>query len=113
MKHILTLSVILCVALSLVSCKNGKQAKQIINVVKNEYKALNESSAYKNAKARLRYERAKEYINSSYTYSICSTCNGYGMLYLADEYGNAVTDYNGNFTFVECEDCRGNGYVED
>lgn len=113
MKHLFILGIVLCGTMSLVSCKNGKQAKQIYNVVRKEYKALNENNAYKNAKARFRYERAKEYLNDSYTYSLCSSCNGYGVLYLADEYGNAIVDDYGNFSFVQCDDCDGNGYVED
>lgn len=113
MKKIISIVVFLCAILSFSSCRNGKQAKQIYNVVKKEYKALNESDAYKSAKARLRYERAKEYLNSSYTYSLCSQCNGYGFLYLTDEYGYAILDDNGNLSLVECDNCDGNGYVED
>lgn len=110
MKKIITIVVFLCAILSFSSCRNGKQ---IYNVVKKEYKALNESDAYKSVKARLRYERAKEYLNSSYTYSLCSQCNGYGFLYLTDENGYAILDDDGNLSLVECDNCNGNGYVED
>lgn len=96
----------------LVSCKPN-QAKKTLDIVRKEYKALNENQGVKYLKYKHRMETAKELIGSSTSYSLCYTCNGYGVLYLVDDYGYPVLDYTGNYTFMTCEDCNGNGYVEE
>lgn len=43
-------------------------------------------------------EIAKELIGSSTSYSLCYTCNGYGVL--VDDYGYPVLDYTGNYIYI-------------
>ena len=39
----------------------------------------------------------------------CTTCDGYGVLCLVDQYGNPIYDYNGNLQLTSCDDCGGTG----
>lgn len=109
MKHSLLLLLATCL---LVGCKPN-QTKKALDIVRKEYKALNENQGIKYLKYKHRMETAKELIGSSSSYSLCYSCNGYGVLYLVNEYGNPILDYNGNFTFTTCQDCGGNGYVKE
>lgn len=91
----------------------AQSGKKTLDIVRKEYKALNKNQGIKYLKYKHRMETAKELIGSSTSYSLCYTCNGYGVLYLVNDYGYPVLDYAGNYTFTTCEDCSGNGYVEE
>lgn len=41
----------------------------------------------------------------------CARCSGQGFLYRVDNYGNILTDYNGNAIVVTCPNCGGRGQV--
>lgn len=42
---------------------------------------------------------------------ICPQCQGAGMVYMTDMYGNVVFDYYGNPQVVPCPNCGGTGQV--
>ena len=42
----------------------------------------------------------------------CARCSGQGFLYRVDNYGNILTDYNGNAIVVSCPNCGGKGVVQ-
>ncbi len=112
MKRYGIISIVVCAfVLTLCGCKDARTTKKVIDTVRKEYKALNSNNAYKYHKYKHRYETAKKYINNSNQTHLCGTCNGYGVLYLIDAYGNAITDGYGNFQFTSCSNCGGNGYV--
>lgn len=106
--QITTGSLILLISLVLASCGKASKAKPIIEKAYKEYKAASKSDAVQYLKWKNRYEQA-ERIYNEVTTSPCGTCNGYGVVYLVDEYGYAITDYNGNYQFQFCPHCGGTG----
>lgn len=65
MKYVLLILGAICI---LVSCKPN-QAKKTLDIVRKEYKALNENQGIKYLKYKHRMETAKELISSSTSYS--------------------------------------------
>lgn len=110
MKSLLYLSVSICL---FCGCKNPKQAKTVINAAVKEYKALNNTPGVRYLKYKNRMETVKEWLNTEPSYSLCYKCNGYGVLYLVDDYGYAILDTYGNYILETCHACDGNGYTED
>ncbi len=108
MKFIFILGISIFLPIVLTSCKDARSNKKIIDTIRKEYKALNNNNG---AKYRYRYETAKRHVENSYNYRICLTCNGYGILYSVDLYGNPIVDYYGNFQFTGCHNCNGYGYT--
>lgn len=92
---------------SFVSCK-GKQVKAIYE----GYRAFTESDAYKCYKAYHRAQTVKNLLASQPSYSLCEKCNGYGILYLVDSYGNPMLDAYGNYSTVICDNCQGYGCIQ-
>lgn len=54
----------------------------------------------------------RNYNQSSYSTMACPQCQGNKIVYLVDNYGNPITDYNGNYQTITCPTCGGNGIVE-
>lgn len=96
-------------SLSFLSCGKASKAKPVIEKAYKEYKAASKSDAVQYLKWKHRYEQAERIYNEITTLSPCGTCNGYGVVYLVDEYGYAITDYNGNYQFQLCPYCGGTG----
>lgn len=44
-------------------------------------------------------------------YATCPYCNGGGIVYATDMYGNVLVDYYGNPQTTTCGNCRGSGQV--
>lgn len=91
------------------SCKNASKAKPVIEEVVNSYKAASKSDAIRYLKTKNRMEMAEDLYNEITAPDPCSTCNGYGVVYQIDSYGNPVTDYYGNIQFLYCPSCGGTG----
>lgn len=101
---------ILLVMLGMVcSCRNASKAKPVIEEVVNSYKAASKSDAIRYLKTKNRMEMAEDLYNEITVPNPCSTCNGYGVVYQIDSYGNPVTDYYGNIQFLYCPSCGGTG----
>ncbi|MBQ9312131.1 MAG: hypothetical protein IJ213_03695 [Bacteroidales bacterium] len=85
--------------------------KPKIKDVERLYKSVTESDAYRFYKMQNRvhkFNQLREYIYSSYVKK-CDMCNGWGILYISDEYGNAILDNYGNIQYVYCGKCHGEG----
>lgn len=91
------------------SCKNASKAKPIVDEVVNSYKAASKSDAIRYLKMQNRIQMAEDIYNDLTAPNPCSTCNGYGVVYQIDPYGNAVRDYYGNVQFFYCPTCGGTG----
>lgn len=52
-----------------------------------------------------------DYNQNSYNTMACPQCQGHKFVYLVDNYGNYITDYNGNYQTITCPTCGGNGVV--
>lgn len=90
-----------------VSCRNSSKAKRFVEKAVNEYRAASKSDAVRYLKTRNRINKAKELLDNYTSSSSCSTCNGYGVVYQVDIYGNVITDYYGNTIFYFCPECGG------
>lgn len=44
-------------------------------------------------------------------YATCPYCNGGGIVYVTDMYGNVLVDYYGNPQTITCGNCGGSGQV--
>lgn len=86
----------------------GGKGKRIGEKIYQEYKAASKSDAVQYLKLKSRFEQAERIYNDM-VYSPCATCNGYGVVYLVDEYGYAITDAYGNYQFRFCPTCGGSG----
>lgn len=91
MKKILLFAIVVMCTLSLSSCKNGRQVKQVVNLVKKySGKAVKSSE-----KARIVTRYGDDVIrNIEFVQVQCDVCYGTG-------------EYQGYI----CENCDGNGYV--
>ena len=91
-----------------VSCRNTSKTTDFVKKAVNKYRAANESDAIRYLKMRNRINQVEKLINNNTSY--CSTCNGYGVVYQIDEYGNVITDYYGNTIFYLCPSCSEYSY---
>ena len=101
--------IILLLAIGLVSCKgsSGKKALDIGKKVYKEWKKVPQP-----AKSKLNREIRNQFLERIESHQeICSSCGGYGVLCLVDEYGNPIYDYDGNLQTITCEDCGGYGAI--
>ena len=48
---------------------------------------------------------------SQANYATCPYCNGGGIVYATDMYGNVLVDYYGNPQTITCGNCGGSGQV--
>lgn len=48
---------------------------------------------------------------SQANYATCTYCNGGGIVYATDMYGNVLVDYYGNPQTITCGNCSGSGQV--
>ncbi|MFR8948224.1 MAG: hypothetical protein ACLVJI_03550 [Bacilli bacterium] len=53
------------------------------------------------------YEDTQSQVN----YATCPYCNGGGIVYATDMYGNVLVDYYGNPQTITCGNCGGSGQV--
>lgn len=92
----------------LFSCGKASKAKPLLQKAYREYKAASKSDAVQYLKWKNRYEHAERIYNDAVS-NPCTVCNGYGVVYLVNEYGYAITDYEGNYQFSFCPACGGTG----
>ena len=92
-----------------ISCGKASKAKPLIEDAVETYKAANRSDAIRYLKTKNRIEMAEDIYNNYISSSPCSMCNGYGVVYKTDAYGNAITDYYGNVQLFFCPVCGGSG----
>lgn len=92
-----------------ISCGKPSKAKPLIEDAVEAYKAANRSDAIRYLKTKNRIEMAEDIYNNYISSSPCSMCNGYGVVYKTDAYGNAITDYYGNVLLFFCPTCGGSG----
>lgn len=123
------------IAILLCSCK-GSGGKKIATeatefIEKKAGKYLNrdaktfeseESSALRTYKNKRRADRlrenidehleedAEEYVPQQIVIQ-CTQCNGGGIVYVVDGFGNIVTDYYGNAQTMYCPNCKGQGRI--
>lgn len=98
----------LACVLCLSSC-NGKTAKTTGRVVKEawqEYRKVSQSNGVRYLKAKNKLEQIDNAINR---YNVCDACDGWGVVYHVDNYGNIITDYYGNPALFTCDYCGGSG----
>lgn len=107
-KNVVAVVLAILFAGMLSSCRNVSKAKPVIEDIYKEYKAASKSDAVKYLKWKNRYEQAERVYNNT-IHTPCGTCNGYGVVYLVNEYGQALTDYDGNYQFQLCPNCGGTG----
>ncbi|MBQ2980142.1 MAG: hypothetical protein IJE18_08565 [Bacteroidaceae bacterium] len=100
----IVLSVGLCI-----SCRNSSNTKLFVDKAVKEYRAASKSDAVRYLKTQNRINQAERLIDNYYSSSSCSTCNGYGVVYQVDAYGNVITDYYGNTIYYFCPTCGGSG----
>lgn len=108
MKKIITSVVLLAACFSFVGC-NRVKPKQIEKAGKTlikEYKAMNESEAMRYFRTVNKLQRLEDIYNS---YSRCSQCDGYGVVYAVNEYGYLNCDNYGNPYVYTCPQCGGSG----
>lgn len=96
-------------AITLSSCNNPSKVKTVIEKGVKSYKAASKTDAVRYLKAKHRMEMANDIYNGYIAPLPCSTCNGYGVVYQIDAYGNAITDYYGNILYSYCPHCNGTG----
>lgn len=99
--------ILLMLLIPTISSCRGK-GKRVAEKVYKEYKAASKSDAVQYLKRKNQYDQAKKIYDGIFN-SPCNTCNGYGVVYLVDAYGYAITDYNGNYQFQLCPHCGGTG----
>lgn len=105
MKKIPILILCVLVLTSISSCR--KDSSKVVKSIK-EWRAASKSDAIQFLKWKHRFEQAEKVYNNM-IYSPCSTCNGTGVVYQIDPYGNIVTDYYGNVQYFWCPSCAGTG----
>ena len=106
------IGIFLAIALSIgmcVSCKNPKPVGEAVKKFAKKYRAASKSDALRDLKFKHRFEKAQELYDNYTSSSPCGTCNGYGVVYQVDSYGNVITDYDGNTIFYFCPSCGGSG----
>ena len=108
-KHLFLLALVSISAIAFSSCKNASKAKPLIEDVVKSYKAASKTDAVRYWKARNRVDMANKIYDGYIAPTPCSTCNGYGVVYQIDAYGNAITDYYGNIQYFYCPHCNGTG----
>ena len=57
------------------------------------------------------YDNDYEDTQSQVNYATCPYCNGGGIVYATDMYGNVLVDYYGNPQTITCGNCGGSGQV--
>lgn len=108
MKKFSLLVVILACAFCFSSC-NGKSAKTTERVVKEafqEYRKVSQNDGVRYLRTKHKLEQIDNAINQR---NVCHTCDGYGVVYHIDNYGNIITDYYGNPALFTCDQCGGSG----
>lgn len=113
-----TIPIILSLALLCISC-GGKESKKVVdstvkelvNRAEEKFRSANQSDAVRYLKTKHRIEMAEDIYNNHISPSPCPTCNGYGVVYRIDAYGNAITDAYGNIQFLFCPMCGGSGQI--
>lgn len=112
LKRIAAAIIVVYCLTTLVSC-NGRTVKEGGKAVKSlykEYRALTETNAYRYYQS----QRLTEKFNRlKLNLTRCSTCSGYGIVYMVDDYGNYYGQYDmcGNFypNIYTCPACGGSG----
>lgn len=90
------------------SCNKAPKSVPVIKKAYDEIRAASKSDAIQYLKWQHRLEQAERVYNNL-TVNPCVYCNGYGVVYQVDQYGNALIDYNGNYQIVFCPACGGTG----
>ena len=121
------LTVIVFAAFLVSSCKGSagkKAATETIEFIEKESshygddvgKLLDEegTKAVKSYESKPRMRRLHHGNDDASSYQqptivMCGQCNGTGMVYLLDGYGNIMTDYYGNPQIAPCPACGGSG----
>lgn len=135
MKNFSFILSVLFFSLLFTSCRgcNGKRVateaaefveKKASKYIERESKAFEdeESSALRTYKNKRRADRIRDNIDNlleedeeeyvpQQTIIQCPQCNGGGIVYVVDAYGNIVTDYYGNAQTMYCPNCQGQGRV--
>lgn len=95
--------------LGLVSCK-GSSSKKVIDVGKSIYKAYKEIPAPARNKLNgiIRSEVTNQFAPGQVQ---CPACGGYGILFLVDDFGYPIYDYNGQIQTCLCSNCSGQGFI--
>lgn len=104
-----TILPILFLSMLIASCGKASKAEPIVKEAIEAYKAANRSDAVRYLKMKHRLEMAENVYNNYISSYPCSMCNGYGVVYKTDDYGNAVTDDYGNVQLFFCPTCGGSG----
>ena len=99
---------ILLSGMALLSCNKASKVVPEAKKLYQEYRAASKSNAIKYHKMKNNYERAQQ-IYEGLTDNTCNTCNGYGVVYLVNEFGTPITDYYGNYQYQYCPCCGGTG----
>lgn len=110
-KNVMIAAIVCC--LTMFSSCNGRTVKEGGKAVKSlykEYRALTETNAYRYYQS----QRLTEKFNRlKLNLTRCSTCSGYGIVYMVDDYGNYYGQYDmyGNFypNIYTCPECGGSG----
>ena len=106
------IAIFLTIALAIgmcVSCKNPRPAEEAVKTMVKKYQAASKSDAVRYLRYKHKYEQAQELYDDYMSSSPCGTCNGCGVVYEVDSYGNVITDYDGNTIFYFCPTCGGSG----
>lgn len=94
-----------------------ENANKASNSAEEEYNSYNSYQKYRKAKKwqdRIEncFEEDEEVETTPQPVTIpCPHCQGNGMVYATDMYGNLIYDYYGNPQVVYCPQCGGNGVV--
>lgn len=91
-----------------------ENANKVIKSAEEEYNSCNNYRKYRNAKKW--EDRIENYLEDDETTPQpvtvpCPHCQGNGMVYATDMYGNVVFDSYGNPQVINCPQCGGNGVV--
>lgn len=113
MKPIFKFSLVVIIALGIVSCK-GKSGERIIKGVED---AVEHYHPKPGPRTLDHVKDAYEYITDDNepqyqpqaTIVLCGQCGGTGAVYMLDAYGNYMTDYYGNPVVGPCGACGGTG----
>lgn len=108
-KRLCLLMFVTASAIAFSSCKNVSKIKPLVDDVLKSYKAASKTDAIRYLKAKNRMDIVNRIRSGHIVPTPCSTCNGYGVVYQIDAYGNAVTDYYGNILYFYCPHCNGTG----
>lgn len=97
----------------MVSCKplTGKKAVEFGKNAVESYRKINDNEVVKVAKTVNRLNSVYEFVNSSSSYYICSSCGGYGYVFYYNDYGYIITDGYGYPIPYICPTCNGKGYT--